>query len=71
MPFSSQPRKKGFQQGQGEISSCPSKKVIDLPTEKKLLANITQKIDHLLHKDKKAIEKAAFVLSSWISRKTK
>lgn len=54
--------------------SCPecqqveTAKVIDLPTEKKKLANLQEKIADKLVKDKKATDKAAFVISSWIKK---
>lgn len=41
--------------------------VIDLPTEKKKLATLQEKIADKLIKDNKATDKAAFVISQWIS----
>ena len=73
MPFSSQPRKKGTLKPQGEHpSSCgcsEHKKVVDIPTDKKKIANILDKISDKMTKEKKAAEKAAFVISGWINGK--
>lgn len=87
MPFSSQPRKKTGSQPQAESKtpacghSTPQKScveckkkddnVVDLPTEKKKLFDIREKIAEKLKKEPKAAEKAAFILSRWISSRRK
>lgn len=75
MPFSSQPRKKGNSGPQDGTKkpSCgsSSSNVIDLPTEKKKLAVVQEKIAKQLATDPKAVDKAAFVIAEWINGKTK
>ena len=67
----------GHSASQGK--SCPAcqktasaeKKVIDLPTEKKKLAALHEKIKTKLLSESKSLEKAAFVLSNWLNKKSK
>lgn len=62
----------------GSVKDCPecrkaeTKKpaeVIDLPTQKKQTQQLVEKISQTLHTDTKGLEKAAFVLSRWLTRR--
>jgi hypothetical protein len=45
--------------------------VVDLPTEKKRLSIVQEKLANQFATDKRAAEKAAFILSDWINGKNK
>lgn len=74
MPFSPQPKKKGKATSQeGKNPSCdacaPPAKIIDLPTEKKKIATLQEKVFKALAADPQAAQKAALILSAWINKK--
>jgi len=72
MPFSSQPRrKKPAPQGGPVTKPCgpTGSNVVDLPTQKKQAQQLVEKISQKLNSDSKASEKAAFILSRWLTRK--
>jgi hypothetical protein len=74
-PFSPQPQKKENPTPQGGTkpswgSTTPTDKAANAAAEKQKIAALQQKIAEKL-KDSKALEKAAFILSSWISKTRK
>jgi hypothetical protein len=81
MPFSSQPRKKGVQRPGGAQAASKSDACAHsanpktcpqcLRTLKQEIAALQEKIIDQLKKDPRGVEKAVFVLTSWISGKHK